>query len=148
MTTMHQFSQNVYIQPIIFPVSGLGVTIQPSGAYIDVSLFDAFGFLVEVGVCDRTTATIQIVQATAAAGTGSKNLTGAVNTTLPTSNSKAAFVEARVSALDINNGFRYVAVQPTFSGGTSDVGCITFFAWRARALAVTQPASLTSIITV
>jgi|SRR5579859_8020140 len=148
MTAMHQISQNVYFQPVIYPVAGLGVTIQPSGAYIDVSPFDAFGFLVMVGVCDRTTATIQIVQATAAAGTGSKNLTGAVNVTLPTSNSKAALVESRTEALDLNNGFRYVAIQPTFSGGTTDTGTILFFAWRARALAVTQPAAITSIITV
>lgn len=148
MASFHQLSQNVLIQPIIFPVSGLGVTIQPSGAYIDVTTYDNFAFLVVTGVSDRTTATIQIVQATSAAGAGSKNLTGAVNTTLPTSNSKAAIVESRTEALDINNGFRYVAVQPTFSGGTGDVGTIIFFAWRARAEAVTQPAAITSIITV
>lgn len=138
-------SQGVYIQPVIFPVSGLGTTIQPAGAYIDVAPYDCFGFLCAVGSNDRTAATIQVLQATAAAGTGSKVVSTAVNTTIAGA-SKYVIVEMATDQLDINNGFHYVAVQPTFTGGTNDVGTILFLAWRARILPVVQPTSAAQLV--
>ena len=140
-------SQNIVIQNVIPPVSGVGVTTQPAGAYIDVSQYDAFAFLCIIGNTDRTTQTIQVVQATAAAGTGSKSITGAVNTTLgATDDNKWIIVEMTTDQLDINNNFRYVAVTPTFSGGTVDVGCILFIGFRPRNLPITAPAAQVAVV--
>ena len=146
---IHTLGDNLYFQPIIAPVSALGSTIQPAGAYIDMSPFDWGAFILMVGVTDRTLTTIQVVQATAAAGTGSKNVSGAINPTFAaTDDGKIAIVTFRTADLDINNSFRYVAVTPAATGGTGDLGAILFMAGRARNLAPTQPSTVLNITNV
>jgi hypothetical protein len=124
---LETLSENFLFQRIIAPVSGLGSTTQPAGAYIDVSDYEHFAFIVMLGVTDRTTQTLQVVQATAADGTGSKDVSGAlINGLSATDDGKLAIVQVDTENLDSAGGFRYVAATPTFSGGTGDVGAILF----------------------
>jgi len=70
--------------------------------------------------------TIQLLQATAAAGTGSKNLGSVVESIAPTGGSKLnALVEAQVSDMDINGGFNHVAVKVGSDNGAAVIaGCV------------------------
>lgn len=59
-------------------------------------------------------ATVELLQATSAAGAGAKTLKAAVQATAPVGNGAVKVqVEARVDELDSNNGFAYVAVKVT-----------------------------------
>jgi hypothetical protein len=146
---MQTLAENVLFQMIIAPVSGLGSTTQPAGAYIDVSEYEHFAFLALVGVTDRTTQTLQVVQATAAAGTGSKAVTGAlIDGLTATDDGKIAIVQVDTENLDTAGGFRYVAVTPTFSGGTGDLGAILFMAWGKRSLPVVQGSTVDQVVQV
>jgi len=147
---LETLSENILFQMIIAPVSGVGSTTQPAGAYIDVSDYEHFAFVALVGVTDRTTQTLQVVQATAAAGTGSKAVTGALIDGLSaTDDGKLAIVQVDTENLDSAGGFRYVAVTPTFSGGTGDVGAILFMAWGKKSLgAVVQGSTVDQLVQV
>lgn len=137
MSTYKDIDKEVNFQLVQPPKATVGAVTVPA-TYIDVSLYDWFAFILAVGAAfDRTTYTMQVVQATAAAGTGSKNLTGALSTT-PTAANKMEGVVCRAQALDTANGFRYVAVTTASAGGTTDVGTIWFLGWRGRYLAVSQ----------
>lgn len=146
---MQTLSENVLFQMVIAPVSGVGSTTQPAGAYIDVSEYEHFAFLVLLGVTDRTTQTLQVVQATAAAGTGSKSVSGAlIDGLAATDDGKIAIVQVDTENLDTANGFRYVAATPTFSGGTGDIGAILFMAWGKRSLPVVQGSTVDQVVQV
>jgi hypothetical protein len=147
---LETLSENFLFQRIIAPVSGLGSTTQPAGAYIDVSDYEHFAFIVMLGVTDRTTQTLQVVQATAADGTGSKDVGGAlINGLSATDDGKLAIVQVDTENLDSAGGFRYVAATPTFSGGTGDVGAILFVAWGKKSLgAVVQGATVDQLVQV
>jgi len=147
---LETLSENFLFQRIIAPVSGLGSTTQPAGAYIDVSDYEHFAFIVMLGVTDRTTQTLQVVQATAADGTGSKDVSGAlINGLSATDDGKLAIVQVDTENLDSAGGFRYVAATPTFSGGTGDVGAILFVAWGKKSLgAVVQGSTVDQLVQV
>jgi hypothetical protein len=138
----HNLFKEVYFLPVLFPVADLGSTIVPS-TYIDVSQFDRFGFILIWGVTDRTTLTIQMLQATSSAGAGSKALATDLKNTSPGAldDNKWCAIEAGDDQLDINNGFRYVAVQPAVAGGSGALSCVIFYGFRARSLSVTQVAT-------
>lgn len=140
----HNLPKEVYFQQALAPATDLGAAIVPA-TYIDVTQFERFGFVVLMGTSNRTTATIQIVQATAAAGTGSKNVTGAVNTTTPTTG-QWAVVDCSADQLDINNGFRYVAVQCAVAGGTAGAAAVLFYGVRPRNESVTPDANLAQVV--
>lgn len=140
----HNLPKEVYLQQALAPTTDLGSTIVPA-TYIDVTQFERFGFIVFMGTSNRTTATIQVVQATAAAGTGSKNVSGAVNSTTPTTG-QWAVVECSADQLDINNGFRYVAVQPAVAGGTAGAASVLFYGMRPRTESVTPDTNLAQIV--
>ena len=147
---MRNFSDDVYIDLIQVPAANPSDTTLPA-SYKDVSGFERFAFLRGVGASDDTTVTMQVVQATAAAGTGKKNVTGAVSTSASSigsgANNKWAIIEVEVAKLDSANGFRYVAVDGVASGGSATASTMWFFAWRAREFPVTQPASKGEIVT-
>lgn len=133
----HNLFKEVYFQPCLYPSADLGSTITPA-TYIDMSQFDRAAFVLVWGVEDRTTMTIQCLQATAAAGTGSKAFTTNIINTTPsaTDDNKWCVLEFGADQLDLANGFRFVAVQPTASGGTAGLATVLFFGWRARNLSV------------
>jgi len=142
---MRRFSQDIYVDVVELPVANAADATVPA-SYIDVSPYERFAFLRLVGATDDTAVTMQVVQATAAAGTGSKNITGAAitGTVLAGANdNKFAIVEVENTMLDTANGFRYVAVALTSTGGTATIATTFFFAWRAREMPVTQPAKFT-----
>jgi hypothetical protein len=146
MSEMHDIDKNVFFQLVQPPKSAFATGIVPA-TYIDVNGYDYFAFIYAVGAgFDRTTYAGQVVQATAGAGTGSKNVTGAL-TTLPSAANKMVAVVCRVAALDTNNSFRYVALSHTSAGGAADLATVWFLAWRGRSLPITQ-ADLESIVRV
>lgn len=141
-----KLTENLYIQRVHGPVSGLGSTIVPA-TYIDAQPFEEFAFILVVGATDRTTTTIQVLQATSAAGAGSKNVAGAVNTTFAaTDDNKWAAVQVQNEQLDKANGFRYVAVQPATAGGAADLACVLFVGIGAKNKPVTQTDMFTDVM--
>lgn len=143
---MRRLSENVFIK-MILPPTGANVTdaTYPS-TYIDVSGYDRFAFLVAVGTSDDTAFKAQVVQATAAAGTGKKDVTDAAVTTTKLAGSSSddrwAIVEIECRKLDINNNFRYVALDVAATGGSATAAAAFFFAWRGGKLPPTFGADL------
>lgn len=110
---IRSFKEQVYVQQVSPPAVTTTATVPAS--YIDVTNFERFVFLISAGALG-TSATVdaQVVQATAAAGTGSKNITGAAITQLTdTDDNKWVAVEVQSDQLDIANDFRYVAITVT-----------------------------------
>lgn len=129
--------EQVYRQQVANPAVITTATVPAS--YIDVSNFEAFAFVFELGATDGVV-DLQVVQATAAAGTGSKNITGAAITQLSaTDDNKQVAVEVDVNKLDLANGFRYVAVTATIAGATT--AAIVFYGYNPKSAPVSQPAA-------
>lgn len=134
--------EQLYFQKVLDPVdnTSAGAATVPS-SYIDVSDMDRFAFLLSIG---NMTGTLdaQVVQATAAAGTGSKNITGAVITQLGASDdNKQVLVEVEVAKLDINNDFRYVAITLTEASSTAQLAD-AWFIGVPKSAPVTQHADI------
>lgn len=147
MANFRRLGENVYIDLVRSPIALVDGTF-PS-TYIDVSGYERFGFLIAVGATDDTAVSLQVVQATAAAGTGKKNVTGALitDTVLAgTNDNKWALVEVQQSQLDINNSFRYVSADLAATGGASSLVAVFFLAWRGVVSPVTQPANKAEIV--
>jgi len=129
--------EQIYEQLVAGPAVVSTSTVPAS--YIDVSGFERFQFKINMGATDGTL-DAQVKQATAAAGTGSKNITGAAITQLSaTDDNKQAIIEVQTSKLDINNDFRYVAITLTASG-TTTLSC-EFRGLNPDKAPVTQPAA-------
>lgn len=135
---MRRITENVFIKLVLPPVANPTDGIFPaSNNYIPVVEFERFAFLIEVGATDDTSITAQVVQATALAGTGSKNIAGAaITATLlaGTNDNKFAVIEIERSRLDIANDFSHVAINVAATGGTASAMAITFLGWRTRIL--------------
>ena len=134
---MRRLTENVFIKKVLAPVAVSDAVYPGSSTYNDVSQYGRFAFLVFVGATDDTSVTCQVKQATAAAGTGSKDVSGAAITATVlagTNDNKFAIIEVEQSHLDIANGFRYVAVDVAATGGSSTLMSILFFGWRADKL--------------
>lgn len=137
----HNFLKEFNIQGVLAPVADLGSAIIPA-TYIDMTQYDRGIFILYVGVTSRTTATIQVVQATSSAGAGSKALANnLVSTVVPAAGNMVA-IEVGADQLDLANGFRYVALQPAVAGGTGALSAVIFLGFRARKESVDQPAAL------
>lgn len=87
-------------------------TADITGNYVDMA---GYGRVAAIAVTDQLAAddavSVQLIQATAADGTGAKNLGSAVSVTGTANTAEQLFVEAAADDLDTANGFRYVAVQ-------------------------------------
>ena len=125
---------------IVHPPGAYATGILPS-SYIDMSDYDRIVFLIMVGTLGATdTLDAQVVQATDAAGAGSKNVTGAVITQLvDADDDNMVSIEVAGSALDVENGFRYVALSIA-QAGTPD-GAVLALRYRGGGLPPTQPAA-------
>lgn len=84
--------------------------------YLDMQGHNRIVFLIDIGTVSAGSFQAQVVQATDAAGTGSKNVSGAVLPAAITTSNKWATIEVPASALDINGGFRFVSLSVTVSG--------------------------------
>jgi hypothetical protein len=146
---MRRFSENVFIQQIKV-IDALADGTFPS-SYISVESYERFAFLIAVGPTDDTAVTAQVVQATAAAGTGSKNITGAAitGTVLAGSNdNKWAMIEVERSKLDIANDFDHVAITLGATGGSETTLAVFFLGWRSRQLPPTYGSDKAEIVIV
>lgn len=140
MSTFHRMGENVVFQLVYPPIANIVDGTYPA-TYIDVTNFERFGFILQVGATDDTAVTMQLVQATSAAAAGSKNITGAAITgTLlaGTNDNKWAEVEVEQRKLDLPNDFRYVAATIGATGGSATLASLLFFGFRARTYPVTQ----------
>ncbi len=139
---LDSFVDQVKVANALPPTSDFGSAIFPA-TYIDVSKFRKFAFVFLLGGTNRTSINFQVVQATAAAGTNSKNVTGATLTTAlgASDDDTISAIECGTDKLDINNGFHFVAIQPTVSGGTSGSGAALFAGLGARTMAEDQIAA-------
>lgn len=150
MNTMRRFTENVYIQQLIIEGTIVDGVYPGSSTYIDVSEYERFAFLVAVGDSDDTAVTAQVKQATAAAGTGTKNITGAAITTTvlagTANDDRWTMIEVEGRRLDIANDFRFVALDVAATGGSATEMAIFFFGWRLRKLPPTFGADKAEII--
>lgn len=145
---MRRFGENVYIDMVVVPTANPTDGTHPA-TYIDVSDCERFAFYRFCGSSDDTSVTMKVVQATSSAGAGSKDVSGAAITATSLGSGETnqlAGVEVQTSMLDINNGFRYVAVAHTATGGSATATAILFFKWRTASTPVTQPASVAEIV--
>lgn len=90
-------------------------TADVTGSYVAVGDYRTImATLQTASLTAASVATVELLQATDAVGTGSKALKAAVSATAPVGNGVVkAQVEARVDELDSNGGFAYVAVKVT-----------------------------------
>ncbi len=111
-----------------------------STAYIDTNGYDHVVFL--VGLDTIATPDFQVKQDKSATETADiKNLTGAAKTDVVTGDDGKWFtIEFPVAALDAQNGFRYVTLAVSGTGGADNAN-IWCFLYRARELPVTQDAN-------
>lgn len=91
--------------------------------YADMSLFGWAVGIVKTGILG-TAATVdaKLVQATASDGTGKKDVTGKAITQLvkASNDDDQVILQCKQSDLDMNNNFRYVAIEMTVGAATSD----------------------------
>lgn len=137
---IREFDEQIYVQSVIPPESGVTTQTAPA-TYIDVANFERFVFLISAGALGTgATVDAQVVQATTAAGAGSKNITGAAITQLTaTDDDKFVTIEVLREKLDIANDFRYVSLTVTVAN-TADLEVI-FLGLNPRHTPVTQPAA-------
>lgn len=137
---LNTYFEQVYREQVLDPQdnTGNGAATVPA-SYIDVSDFERFVFEIELGNNDGTL-DAQVVQATDAAGTGSKNVAGAVITQLgATDDNKQVSIEVQTAHLDINNDFHFVAITLTEAGSTAQLLSCVFKGVNPGIAPVTQP---------
>lgn len=97
-------------------------------AYADLTQFGSAMAIIMAGTLG-TSATLdaKLVQATSAAGAGSKDISGKAITQLTQAGSdsdKQAIINVRAEDLDLANGFTHVAITMTTATATSDSGAL------------------------
>ena len=134
---MRSFHENMLANLVLIPGTIASSTV-PS-AYISMADYERVVFLIFVGDMPATsTLDAQVVQATDAAGTGSKVITGAAITQLvATDDNKMVSIEVRDTALDVENGFSHVSL--TLAEVNDPIGCVLAFSYKGGGLPPTQP---------
>jgi len=117
-----------------------------SGAFIDVSQFERFVFLVAAGALNSATS-CQVQQATAVNG-ALKDITGAVVAIAATGDDKWYAVEVQTDRLDGNNDYRYVTLTLTGPAGGDDYAAILFIGVNPGEQPVTQGSDKGEIVVV
>lgn len=146
---LKSFNEQVYLAQLIDP-DGTAATATVPSSYIDMGLYERGVFVISAGDLGTSgTIDAQVKQATAAAGTGSKAITGAAITQLVTATDDNEYVTIEVAAdqLDIANGFTHVAVTITI-GGAAVFMSAYFLGFTPRSVPVTQPAAYSEAIQV
>jgi len=137
---MRTFHENMLFAEVFPPAAWADGTVPAS--YIDLADYERVVFLIMTGAMDTgDIVAAQVVQATDAAGTGSKVITGATITDLTLTDDDAlATIEVRDTALDVENGFRFVSltIDETNSPG---FGCVIALLYKGGGLPPTQPAT-------
>lgn len=145
---LRTFFEQVYMQVAANPGALSSGTSYPA-SYINVQDFERFAFLIALGATDQTAINAKVVQATAAAGTGSKDVSGAAITQLgATDDNKYALIEVQTDKLDINNAFHYVSLTFTATGGSATTGAVLFFGINPGSAPVSIPAAFVEQVAV
>lgn len=98
-----------------------------STAYIDVSGYHRFGFIVWAGAL-TSAVTAQVKQDTSATETASiKNITDAAKVIAATDDNKFCIIEVDAAKMDINNGFDHVTLALSGGAGGDDYIGAMFF---------------------
>lgn len=145
---MRTFDDAVYVNMLEGGKDVLADANYPtSGSYIDVSEFERFVFL--IGLDTIATPDFAVQQDTSATQTASiKAITNAAKTDVVTGDDGKWFtIEVEVARLDIKNGFRYVTLTVSGTGG-ADNAAIFFLGLRPRRMPVTQPANYLAAVVV
>lgn len=132
---IRRLSENLFWKQIMNPGAISDAVYPGSSAYIDTFPYARFAFLISVGATDDTVVSAKVVQATAAAGTGKKDVSGAAITTTilaGTNDNKWALIEVDQERLDIANDFTHVALEVAATGGTATQGVAFFFGIEPR----------------
>ena len=108
-----------------------------SAAYINVSDFNRFVFLVRAGTLNSAL-TCQVQQATAIDSTA-KDITGAVAVVGAGDDNEVFLIEVECRRLDINNGYNFVTLDVTGAAGGDDYLDILFIGVNPASVPVTQP---------
>jgi hypothetical protein len=117
-------------------ISAIVATIDPdaysagteTSDYVDMSGFESIQAVIMAGTLG-TSATLdaKLVQATDASGAGKKDISGKAITQLTqagTDSDKQSVINCFAEELDINNSFRYVAIEMTVAVAACDAGAI------------------------
>lgn len=137
---MRTFHENMKFAAVFPPAAWADGTV-PS-AYIDMSDYERCVFLIMTGaMATGDIVAAQVVQATSAAGAGSKVITGATITDLDIDDDNAlATIEVKDTALDVENGFRFLSLTIDETGSPA-FGCVIALLYRGGGLPPTQPAT-------
>lgn len=137
--SMRSFHSNIAVDKVAAPAA-LVDGILPA-VYLDMSDFDFIVFMLQVGVMAAPDIIdAQVVQATDSAGTGSKNVTGALITQLVDGDDgEYVSIEVKGSALDVDNSFRFVALDIQITG--TAIGAVQAFRYRGGGLPPALPAA-------
>lgn len=96
--------------------------------YVDAADFHTLMAVIQAGTLGSSaTLDAKLVQATSAAGAGSKDITGAAITQLTqagTDSDKQAVISTLATSLDTAGGFRFVAISMTVGTASSDAGAV------------------------
>ncbi len=149
---MRRFSENVFIKQCIIEGSVADGVYPSSSAYIPVAEYERFAFLIGVGDSDDTAVEAQVLQATAVAGTSSKDVTGAAITTTilagTANDDRWALIEVERFKLDIANDFDCVALEVAATGGSDTEMAVFFLGWRMRSIPPTYGSDKAEIVIV
>lgn len=126
INTNPPISSQVVVAGVIDPDAYNASTV--TSGWIDMGMFEAIMATVMVGTMG-TSATVdaKLEQATDAAGTGAKDVTGKAITQLTqagTDSDKQAIIECRSDELDVNNSFTHVRLSVTIGTAACDAGAI------------------------
>lgn len=119
-----------------------------STAYVDVTEFTHFVFLVRVGTLNSAL-TLQVKQDTSATETASiKSVTGATLVIAADDDNEIKSIEVESAKLDLANGFRYVTLAVSGAGGGDDYLDVLFLGRLPRRMPVTQSAAYSEAVVI
>lgn len=142
---INQLLSEAAIIQLLNTEDALAVASYPaSGAYIDVSNYERFAFLVAAGALDSIV-TCQVKQAATISGTA-KDVTGAVVIIPADGDDLWYMIEVQTDNLDSNNDYNYVTLAVSGPAGANDYGAILFIGLNPRKLPVTQGATCGEVV--
>lgn len=139
------FSEATLIKQLNVNTALAAASYPASGAFVDVSGYERFAFLVQAGSLDSEL-TCQVQQAKTINGTP-KAVTDAVVVIPDDGDNKWYLVEVQTNRLDSNNGYRYVTLAISGAAGSNDYGAVTFFGINPGYRPVTQGSDMGEVVT-
>ena len=142
------FKDAVYVEKCnaFLTAIGDGTLYPASAAFIDVTRFSRFVFLILAGTLD-TALVCQVQQATAINGSP-KDVTGATTTIGTGDGNKWHMIEVLTDNLDITNDYKFVTLKSTGASGGNDYAAVVFLGLAPNSEPVTQHANCVASVVV